>query len=81
MLCNDAMCCGVLWCAVVCCGVLCCVVLCSLITMAPWDGIKRAQRKTTGRAIAKANKDTDADFKRATKALVTAFKDSTCAQR
>lgn len=49
-----------------------------LINMAPWDGIKRAQRKTTGRAIAKANQGTDAGFKKASQAILTAFKGSTC---
>jgi hypothetical protein len=46
--------------------------------MAPWDGVKRTQRKTTGRTIAKANNNTDAGFKMASQAILTAFKGSTC---
>ena len=45
--------------------------------MAPWDGVKRAQRKTVGRTIAKANKNTDAGFQTASQAILTAFKGST----
>ena len=46
--------------------------------MAPWEGVKRAQRKSAGRAIVKANKDTDVGFKNASQAVLTAFKGSTC---
>ena len=46
--------------------------------MAPWDAVQRAQRKTTGREIAKANKDTDDGFKKAAQAVLKAFNGSTC---
>jgi hypothetical protein len=65
-----------------CCSYVLCVVCGDargrLINMAPWDAVQRAQRKTTGREIAKANKDTDDGFKKAAQAVLKAFNGSTC---